>query len=119
MGWSDVRHHYQDDEPPEIDFRMLRVRSGTVKRGRRCTVCKGKIPAGKGYLENVAMVDGRFEYAVSCRPEGPCPVREMPCPACAGRGSGWVDPRPESDQETGFVVQCERCGGVGYVPKPR
>ena len=62
MGWSDVRHHYEDGDPEDAwpDHKVLTTGAHTARKPHPCMICEGSIMPGERYRKVVALLDGKF-----------------------------------------------------------
>lgn len=71
MGWSDVRHHYEDYCPEDCapSWRTLSDSKHTARTPKGCEACGGAIMPGQRYRKIVALEDGDFR--IHCYHENP------------------------------------------------
>lgn len=74
MGWSDVRHHYEDYSPEDCapSWRTLSDSKHTARTPKGCQICAGTISPGQRYRKLVALTEGEFNIICSHEDCGQC-----------------------------------------------
>lgn len=72
MAWSDIRHHYEEGDFQEPDWKLLSDTKHTARTTKTCAHCESLIEPRQVYRKIAALDEGKFTLICSHEDRDTC-----------------------------------------------